>query len=200
MGAGQPFGSQFLPHATPRGPAGMSPAGMAGVMAPSGISPVSMSPARAPSTGPLYSGQRMPQHAYPGPPPSQQLPRQGLKRAYSNEVRDCTGRAVVGWGRPPAAGADPAAPQGYSAQQYLQGGQYTAAGAQYAPSAPQSSAPSPSYPGHRLQQGMGQYLSTSGNAGPYYKVPWAGDSQPGVGWLPVCCPPLVPAPATFLLP
>ncbi|KAK4808281.1 LOW QUALITY PROTEIN: hypothetical protein QYF61_020762 [Mycteria americana] len=143
MGAGQPFSSQFLPHAGPRGPAGMSPAGMAGVMAPSGVSPVSMSPARAPGAGPLYGGQRMPQHAYAGPPPSQQLPRQGLKRAYSNE--------------------------GYPAQQYLQGGQYAATGAQYAPSTPQPSAPSPSYPGHRLQQGMGQYLSASGNAGPYYK-------------------------------
>ncbi|NXU32303.1 ZMIZ2 protein, partial [Thalassarche chlororhynchos] len=143
MGAGQPFSSQFLPHAGPRGPAGMSPAGMAGVMAPSGVSPVSMSPARAPGASPLYGGQRMPQHAYPGPPPSQQLPRQGLKRAYSNE--------------------------GYPAQQYLQGGQYAVAGTQYAPSAPQPSAPSPSYPGHRLQQGMGQYLSASGNAGPYYK-------------------------------
>ncbi|NXW51525.1 ZMIZ2 protein, partial [Nyctiprogne leucopyga] len=144
MGAGQPFSSQFLPHAGPRGPAGMSPAGMAGVMAPSGITPVSMSPARAPGAGPLYGGQRMPQNAYSGPPPSQQLPRQGLKRAYSNE--------------------------GYpSQQQYLQGGQYAAAGAQYTPSASQPSAPSPSYPGHRLQQGMGQYLSASGNAGPYYK-------------------------------
>ncbi|XP_040474235.1 zinc finger MIZ domain-containing protein 2 isoform X1 [Falco naumanni] len=143
IGAGQPFSSQFLPHAGPRGAASMSPAGMAGVMAPSGVSPVSMSPARVPGTSPLYGGQRMPQHAYPGPPPSQQLPRQSLKRAYSNE--------------------------GYPAQQYLQGGQYAAAGAQYAPSAPQPSAPSASYPGHRLQQGMGQYLSTSGNAGPYYK-------------------------------
>ncbi|KAM6389821.1 zinc finger MIZ domain-containing protein 2 isoform 2-T2 [Rhynochetos jubatus] len=143
MGAGQPFSSQFLPHAGPRGPAGMSPAGMVGVMAPSGVSPVTMNPARAPVTGPLYVGQRMPQHAYPGPPPSQQLPRQGLKRAYSSE--------------------------GFPAQQYLQGGQYAAAGAQYAPSAPQPSAPSPSYPGHRLQQGVGQYLSASGNPGPYYK-------------------------------
>ncbi|XP_065553258.1 zinc finger MIZ domain-containing protein 2 isoform X4 [Lathamus discolor] len=143
MGAGQPFSSQFLPHAGPRGPAGMSPASMAGVMASSGISPVSMSPARAPGASALYGGQRVPQHSYPGPTPSQQLPRQGLKRAYSNE--------------------------GYPAQQYLQGGQYTAAGAQYAPSAPQPSAPSPSYPGHRLQQGMSQYLSTSGSAGPYYK-------------------------------
>ncbi|XP_053822614.1 zinc finger MIZ domain-containing protein 2 isoform X4 [Vidua chalybeata] len=143
MGTGQSFSSQFLPHAGPRGPSSMSPAGMAGVVAPSGVSPVSMSPVRAPGTGPLYGGQRVPQHTYPGPPQSQQLPRQGLKRAYSNE--------------------------GYPTQQYLQGGQYAAAGAQYAPSAPQSSAPSPSYPGHRLQQSMGQYLSTSGSAGPYYK-------------------------------
>lgn len=90
MSAGQPFGSQFLPHAGPRGPAGMSPAGMAGVMASSGVSPVSMSPARAPGAGPLYGGQRVPQHTYPGPP-SQQLPRQGLKRAYSNEVSIYTG-------------------------------------------------------------------------------------------------------------
>ncbi|XP_032568585.1 zinc finger MIZ domain-containing protein 2 isoform X1 [Chiroxiphia lanceolata] len=142
MGTGQSFSNQFLPHAGPRGTS-MSPAGMAGVMAPSGISPVSMSPVRAPGTSSLYGGQRVPQHAYPGPPPSQQLPRQSLKRAYSNE--------------------------GYPVQQYLQGGQYAVAGAQYAPSAPQSSAPSPSYPGHRLQQGMGQYLSASGSAGPYYK-------------------------------
>ncbi|PKU31105.1 zinc finger miz domain-containing protein 2 [Limosa lapponica baueri] len=145
MGAGQPFGSQFLPHAGPRGPTGMSPAGMAGVMASSGVSPISMSPVRALGAGPLYGGQRVPQHSYPAPPPSQQLPRQGLKRAYSSE--------------------------GYAAQQYLQGGQYAAAGAQYTPSAPQPSAPSPSYAGHRLQQGMGQYLSASGNAGPYYKLP-----------------------------
>ncbi|XP_071273795.1 zinc finger MIZ domain-containing protein 2 isoform X1 [Agelaius tricolor] len=143
MGTGQSFSSQFLPHAGPRGPNSMSPAGMAGVVAPSGVSPVSMSPVRAPGTGPLYGGQRVPQHTYPGPPQSQQLPRQGLKRAYSNE--------------------------GYPPQQYLQGGQYVAAGAQYAPSAPQSSAPSPSYPGHRLQQSVGQYLSASGSAGPYYK-------------------------------
>ncbi|NXH23117.1 ZMIZ2 protein, partial [Bucco capensis] len=142
MGAGQPFSSQFLPHTGPRGSAGMSPSGMAGVITPSGISPVSMSPARVPSTGSLYGGQRMSQHAYPGPP-SQQLPRQGLKRAYSNE--------------------------GYLAQQYLQGGQYAAASAQYAPSTPQPSIPSPSYPGHRLQQSMGQYLSASGNVGPYFK-------------------------------
>ncbi|XP_039571994.1 zinc finger MIZ domain-containing protein 2 isoform X4 [Passer montanus] len=88
MGTGQSFSSQFLPHAGPRGPNSMSPAGMAGVVAPSGVSPVSMSPVRAPGTGPLYGGQRVPQHTYPGPPQSQQLPRQGLKRAYSNEPAD----------------------------------------------------------------------------------------------------------------
>ncbi|NXJ85360.1 ZMIZ2 protein, partial [Trogon melanurus] len=143
MGAGQPFSGQFLPHAGPRGPTGMTAAGMAGVMAPSGVSPVSMSSARAPGAGSLYGGQRLPQHAYAGPPASQQLPRQGLKRAYSNE--------------------------GYPAQQYLQGGQYAAAGAQYPPSTPQPSAPSPSYPGHRLQQSMGQYVPASGSGGPYYK-------------------------------
>ncbi|KAM4644713.1 zinc finger MIZ domain-containing protein 2 isoform 3-T3 [Amazona ochrocephala] len=172
MGAGQPFSSQFLPHAGPRGPAGMSPASMAGVMASSGISPVSMSPARAPGAGALYGGQRVPQHSYPGPTQSQQLPRQGLKRAYSNE--------------------------GYQAQQYLPGGQYAAAGAQYAPSAPQPSAPSPSYPGHRLQQGMSQYLSTSGSAGPYYKVPQGAQWMQG-GRLGVCCP-LALAPRTPLFP
>uniref|UniRef100_A0A8C3DN70 Zinc finger MIZ-type containing 2 n=1 Tax=Corvus moneduloides TaxID=1196302 RepID=A0A8C3DN70_CORMO len=148
MGTGQSFSSQFLPHAGPRGPNSMSPAGMAGVVAPSGVSPVSMSPVRAPGTGPLYGGQRVPQHSYPGPPPPE-----------------------------PAAG--------YPAQQYLQGGQYAAAGAQYAPSAPQSSGPSPSYPGHRLQQSMGQYLSASGSAGPYYKVSqgerWARGGGPGPG-------------------
>lgn len=159
MGTGQSFSSQFLPHAGPRGPNSMSPAGMAGVVAPSGVSPVSMSPVRAPGTGPLYGGQRVPQHTYPGPPQSQQLPRQGLKRAYSNE--------------------------GYPPQQYLQGGQYAAAGAQYAPSAPQSSAPSPSYPGHRLQQSVGQYLSASGSAGPYYKVP---QGNVGKGWRSGCPP------------
>ncbi|OXB53698.1 hypothetical protein ASZ78_003271 [Callipepla squamata] len=132
MGAGQPFGSQFLPHAAPRGPAGLSPSGMGSVMAPLGVGPT-----RAPSVGALYGTQRLPQHAYPGPPPGQQLPRHSVKRAYTGE--------------------------GYPAQQYLQGGQYP-------PSAPQSSAPSPSYPGHRMQPGMGQYLSAVGGTGAYYKA------------------------------
>lgn len=82
-------------------------------------------------------------------------------------------------------GADSLAPQGYPPQQYLQGGQYAAAGAQYAPSAPQSSTPSPSYPGHRLQQSVGQYLSASGSAGPYYKVP---QGNVGKGWRSGCPP------------
>lgn len=131
-----------------------------------------MSPARAPSAGPLYGGQRMPQHAYPGPPASQQVPRQGLKRAYSSEVSGHAGgaRGVLAPAPSLPLALNPLASQGYPAQQYLQGGQYAAAGAQYAPSAPQPSTPSPSYPGHRLQQGVGQYLSASSNAGPYYKV------------------------------
>ncbi|XP_073181570.1 zinc finger MIZ domain-containing protein 2 isoform X2 [Lepidochelys kempii] len=148
MGAGQPFNSQFLPHSGPRGPAvpaGMNPASMGGVMGPSGMSPMSMNPARAPGMTPLYGGQRLPQHGYPGPPQSQQIPRQGVKRAYSSD--------------------------GYPGQQYIQGAQYPTQAAQYAPSVPQPSAPSPSYPGHRMpmQQGMGQYLSASVSAGPYYK-------------------------------
>lgn len=113
MGAGQPFSSQFLPHAAPRGPAvpaGMSPAGMAGVMGPSGMAPMSMSPARAPGMSALYSGQRMPQHAYPGPPQSQQLPRQGVKRAYSSEVSVGSGclRPPQRGGTVPGADAVPA--------------------------------------------------------------------------------------------
>lgn len=86
MGAGQPFGTQFLPHAAPRGPAGLSPGSVAGVMAPLGVGP-----ARAPGVGTLYGTQRLPQHAYPGPPPGQQLPRQGVKRAYAGEVSAAPG-------------------------------------------------------------------------------------------------------------
>lgn len=60
--------------------------------------------------------------------------------------------------------------QGYAPQQYIQGGQYPQHAAQYAPSAPQQSAPSPSYPGHRVQQNMTQYMSQAGPGGPFYKV------------------------------
>lgn len=149
MGTGQPFNNQFLPHSGPRGPAvppGMNPANMGGVMGSSGMSPMSMNTARAPNMNALYAGQRMPQHGYPGPPQGQQMPRQGVKRSYSTE--------------------------GYPAQQYIQGGQYPAQAGQYAPSALQQSAPSPSYPSHRMsmQQGMSQYLSASGTSGPYYKT------------------------------
>lgn len=60
--------------------------------------------------------------------------------------------------------------QGYAPQQYIQGGQYPQHAAQYAPSAPQQSAPSPSYPGHRVQQNMTQYMSQAGPGGHFYKV------------------------------
>ncbi|XP_063167467.1 zinc finger MIZ domain-containing protein 2 [Candoia aspera] len=145
MGAGQPFNNQFLPHSGPRGPAvppGMNPANMLNA---SGMSPMSMSTARSPAMSALYGGQRMPQHGYPTPPQGQQMPRQSVKRTYSSE--------------------------GYPGQQYMQGGQYPSQAGQYATNVPQPSAPSPSYPGHRLplQQGVSHYLSASSTSGPYYK-------------------------------
>uniref|UniRef100_A0A2I3H9R8 Zinc finger MIZ-type containing 2 n=1 Tax=Nomascus leucogenys TaxID=61853 RepID=A0A2I3H9R8_NOMLE len=147
MGAGQSFNSQFLQHGGPRGPSvptGMNPTGIGGVMGPSGLSPMAMNPTRAAGMTPLYAGQRLPQHGYPGPPQAQPLPRQGVKRTYS-EV--------------------------YPGQQYLQGGQYAPSTAQFAPSPGQPPAPSPSYPGHRLplQQGMTQSLSVPGPTGLHYK-------------------------------
>ncbi|XP_073741176.1 zinc finger MIZ domain-containing protein 2 isoform X2 [Callorhinus ursinus] len=147
MGAGQAFNSQFLQHGGPRGPSvpsSMNPAGVGGLLGPSGMSPMSMNPTRAAGMAPLYAGQRLPQHGYPGPPQAQPLPRQGVKRAYSSEV--------------------------YPGQQYLPGSQYGPSATQYAPGTGQPPAPS-SYPGHRLplQQGMGQALPPSGPAGLHYK-------------------------------
>ncbi|XP_028726398.1 zinc finger MIZ domain-containing protein 2 isoform X3 [Peromyscus leucopus] len=147
MGTGQSFNSQFLQHGGPRGPSvppGMNPSGMGGMMGPSGLSSMAMNPARAAGMTPLYAGQRLPQHGYPGPPQAQPLPRQGVKRAYS-EV--------------------------YPGQQYLQGGQYAASSAQYAPGPGQPPGPASSYPGHRLplQQGMAQSLSAPGPTGLHYK-------------------------------
>lgn len=52
-------------------------------MGPSGLSSMAMNPTRAAGMTPLYAGQRLPQHGYPGPPQGQPLPRQGVKRAYS---------------------------------------------------------------------------------------------------------------------
>ncbi|XP_031195492.1 zinc finger MIZ domain-containing protein 2 isoform X5 [Mastomys coucha] len=147
MGTGQSFNSQFLQHGGPRGPSvppGMTPSGMGGMMGPSGLSSMAMNPTRAAGMTPLYAGQRLPQHGYPGPPQGQPLPRQGVKRAYS-EV--------------------------YPGQQYLQGGQYTASTAQYAPGPGQPPGPASSYTGHRLplQQGMAQSLSAPGPTGLHYK-------------------------------
>ncbi|NP_001412499.1 zinc finger MIZ domain-containing protein 2 isoform X2 [Mus musculus] len=147
MGTGQSFNSQFLQHGGPRGPSvppGMNPSGMGGMMGPSGLSSMAMTPTRAAGMTPLYAGQRLPQHGYPGPPQGQPLPRQGIKRAYS-EV--------------------------YPGQQYLQGGQYAANTAQYAPGPGQPPGPASSYAGHRLplQQGMAQSLSAPGPTGLHYK-------------------------------
>ncbi|XP_007524456.1 zinc finger MIZ domain-containing protein 2 isoform X2 [Erinaceus europaeus] len=101
MGAGQTFSSPFLQHGGPRGPScpsGMNSTSMGGLMGPSGMNTMGMNSTRAAGLAPLYAGQRLPQHGYPGPPQAQPMPRQGVKRTYSGEV--------------------------YPAQQYLPGGQY----------------------------------------------------------------------------
>lgn len=196
MGAGQPFGSQFLPHAGARGPTGLSPAGMAGVMAPSGVSPVSMSPARAPGAGPLYGGQRMPQHAYPGPPPSQQLPRQGLKRAYSNEVSFCTGgnRGVLEPSSP--AGADSPWPCRDTRHSSTSRAGSTLRPVPSMPPAPPSP---PLHPPPTLATGCSRaWASTSpprATLDPItrYRGQTAGTGQGGLG----VCHPLVPAPGNI---
>ncbi|XP_028653747.1 zinc finger MIZ domain-containing protein 2 [Erpetoichthys calabaricus] len=115
--------------------------------------PPGMGPSRPSSLGPLYAatqGQRMQQHpGYPGPPQAQQMPtrtQQGLKRPYTGE--------------------------GYPGHPYVPG---NATAVQYHTAAPQRSAPSPSYPGHRMpvQQGamnVGQYPSAPANSGQYYKA------------------------------
>ncbi|KAG2469416.1 KCC2B kinase, partial [Polypterus senegalus] len=121
--------------------------------------PPGMGPSRPSSLGPLYAatqGQRMQQHpGYPGPPQAQQMPtrtQQGLKRPYTGE--------------------------GYPGHPYVPG---NATAVQYHTAAPQRSAPSPSYPGHRMpvQQGainVGQYPSAPANSGQYYKP---GRAMPG---------------------
>ena len=89
IGAGQAFNSQFLQHGGPRGPSvpgSMNPTSVGGLLGPSGMNPMGMNPTRAAGMAPLYAGQRLPQHGYPGPPQAQPLPRQVFKRAYSSEV------------------------------------------------------------------------------------------------------------------
>lgn len=181
MGTGQTFNSQFLQHGGPRGPSvppGMTPTGMGGMIGPSTLSPMTMNPTRAAGLTSLYAGQRLPQHSYPGSAQAQPLPRQGVKRTYS-EVRGSSWcpaeinfwpcyqhRALT------LLSCCMPFPQVYPGQQYLQGGQYTPSTAQYAPGPGQPPAPSPSYPGHRLplQQGLGQSLPVPGPTGLHYKV------------------------------
>lgn len=55
-------------------------------MGPSGMSPMGLTPTRAVGMAPLYAGQRLTQHGYPGALQAQPLSRQGVKRAYSSEV------------------------------------------------------------------------------------------------------------------
>ncbi|XP_066570390.1 zinc finger MIZ domain-containing protein 2 isoform X2 [Amia ocellicauda] len=126
-----------------------------GPRGPPGMGGTGMGPSRPPSMGPMYNtqGQRLPQH--PGYPGGQQGPlrtQQGLKRPYNSEGFPGQQQYGPGMG---SAGPYPGQPM------------------QYHPSA-QRSAPSPSYPGHRMpmqQGGMGQYPPAPGNPGQYYKAP-----------------------------
>ncbi|XP_021462414.1 zinc finger MIZ domain-containing protein 2 [Oncorhynchus mykiss] len=145
MGGGAGYNTQFMQHPGPRGPPGMSPAGMG--------------PARPPSMGPMYGapqGQRMPQHpGYPGAQHGPPRPQQGLKRPYNAE--GFTGQQYGPGMAGPAPGQGP-----YPGQpmQYHGG------------LGPQRSATSPSYQGHKMpmQQGnMGQYPSGPAHPGQYYK-------------------------------
>uniref|UniRef100_A0A8C7D9Y9 Zinc finger MIZ-type containing 2 n=1 Tax=Oncorhynchus kisutch TaxID=8019 RepID=A0A8C7D9Y9_ONCKI len=157
MGGGAGYNTQFMQHPGPRGPPGMSPAGMG--------------PARPPSMGPMYGapqGQRMPQHpGYPGAQHGPPRPQQGLKRPYNAE--GFTGQQYGPGMAGPAPGQGP-----YPGQpmQYHGG------------LGPQRSATSPSYQGHKMpmQQGnMGQYPSGPAHPGQYYKVtptPVSGSVKP----------------------
>ncbi|XP_076140152.1 zinc finger MIZ domain-containing protein 2 isoform X2 [Alosa pseudoharengus] len=147
MGGASSYNTQFLSHSGPRGPPGMGPGGMG---------PGGMVGARGPpSMGPMYGpaqGQRMPQHpgyaGQPGPPRHQQ----GLKRPYNS---DGFPGQQCGPGMGPGGGPYPGQPM-----------QYHGAG-------PQRSAPSPSYPSHRMGMqpgGMSQYPTGPSNPGQYYKA------------------------------
>lgn len=71
-------------------------------MGPSGLSSMAMNPTRAAGMTPLYAGQRLPQHGYPGPPQAQPLPRQGVKRAYSEVSVLVAQFPVLGTDSPPS--------------------------------------------------------------------------------------------------
>uniref|UniRef100_A0A3P8ZS76 SP-RING-type domain-containing protein n=1 Tax=Esox lucius TaxID=8010 RepID=A0A3P8ZS76_ESOLU len=88
MGGAPGYNSQFMQHPGPRGPPGMSPAGMG--------------PTRPPSMGQMYGapqGQRLPQHpGYPGAQQGHPRPQQGLKRPYSEGFQ--YGPGMAGPGQP----------------------------------------------------------------------------------------------------
>uniref|UniRef100_A0A667FWZ5 Zinc finger MIZ-type containing 2 n=1 Tax=Lynx canadensis TaxID=61383 RepID=A0A667FWZ5_LYNCA len=139
------FNSQFLQHGGPRGPSvpgSMNPTSVGGLLGPSGMNPMGMNPTRAAGMAPLYAGQRLPQHGYPGLPRPSHCPDRGSREPTPV----------------------------YPGQQYLPGSQYGPSATQYTSGAGPPPAPS-SYPGHRLplQQGVGQSLSASGPAGLHYK-------------------------------
>uniref|UniRef100_A0A8C2FRK2 Zinc finger, MIZ-type containing 2 n=1 Tax=Cyprinus carpio TaxID=7962 RepID=A0A8C2FRK2_CYPCA len=105
-----------------------------GPRGPPGMAPSGMVGSRPPSMGPMYpqQGQRLQQHpVYPGGQQGPPRHQQGLKRPYNSDV------------------------SGDSC-----GGPYPGQPMQYHGPGPQRSAPSPSYPTHRMplqQPNMGQY-------------------------------------------
>ncbi|KAM6965294.1 zinc finger MIZ domain-containing protein 2 [Aplochiton taeniatus] len=162
MGGGG-YNSQFMAHAGPRGPQGMSP----------GMSP-GMGPVRPPNMGPVYGpqgGQRIAQHpGYgPGPQQAQLRPPQGLKRPYNSEGFPVQQQYVgPGMSGPvgPVSGPGPGGPYQGQPMQYHPGPQGPGPG-------PQRSASSPSYQSHKMpmqaQPGMGQYPPGPPNSAQYYK-------------------------------
>ena len=78
---GSAYNQQFMSHAGPRGPPGMSQGGM-------GPGQSRAPPSMGPMYGPGGPAQRMAQHPNYGPGPQQGplRPQQGLKRPYNSEV------------------------------------------------------------------------------------------------------------------
>lgn len=90
VGPSHNYGGQFMSHSGPRGPSmqgGMNSAGMGSVMSAAGMAQMGMNASRAQGMNPMYTQQRIPPNGYTGQLQGQQMPRQAVKRTYSNEVR-----------------------------------------------------------------------------------------------------------------
>ncbi|XP_056447906.1 zinc finger MIZ domain-containing protein 2 [Gadus chalcogrammus] len=167
---GSAYNQQFMSHAGPRGPPGMSQGGM-------GPGQSRAPPSMGPMYGPGGPAQRMAQHPNYGPGPQQGplRPQQGLKRPYNSEsfpgVPQQYGLQVgssvnvmSGPGGPGPGGAGPHHPgQGpYSGQNM----QYHGGPGGPGP-APQRSGPSPSYQNHKMS--LPQYPNSAPPNSQYYK-------------------------------